>query len=220
MEIIPAILPQNFAELEDKLAMIKGIAKTVQVDICDGKFVPSQTWPYKKEDDNFAAIVNQTEGMPFWESFDFEFDLMVSKPVELIPDWIAAGATRIVLHAGSDDDLTSAFDAMGNIVEAGLAVRSSTNISEIERYKDRITFVQCMGIDKVGFQGQPFDEKILDKIKEIKAAWPDLQVSVDGSVNEETASKLKEAGADRLVIGSALFNAHNIVQAFQEFKRV
>ena len=56
MQILPAILPKNFSEIEDKIALVKGIAPLVQVDICDGKFVPSTTWPYRKADDNYEAI--------------------------------------------------------------------------------------------------------------------------------------------------------------------
>jgi len=51
MEIIPAILPRDFNEIEEKTLLIKGLSKMVQIDICDGKFVPSTSWPYKKHDE-------------------------------------------------------------------------------------------------------------------------------------------------------------------------
>ena len=57
MEIIPAILPKDFAEIEEKIEMVIGIAPLVQIDICDGKFVTSTTWPYKKSDENFEKIL-------------------------------------------------------------------------------------------------------------------------------------------------------------------
>jgi ribulose-phosphate 3-epimerase len=70
-------------------------------------------------------------------------------------------------------------------------------------------YVELMGIDEIGRQGQPFDERVLQRIRDIKAKYPDLEVSIDGSVNEDTLPRLKEAGADRFVVGSAILNAEN-----------
>ena len=64
MEIIPAVLPKDFSELEEKVQMVVGLADTVQVDICDGKFVPTTTWPHKRRDENFEAIIREDRGMP------------------------------------------------------------------------------------------------------------------------------------------------------------
>ena len=75
-----------------------------------------------------------------------------------------------------------------------------------------------MGIDSVGFQGQIFDEKVIAKIKEVKKIYPELTIQIDGGVNLETAPLLKAAGADRLVIGSAIFESENIVEAIEKFK--
>ena len=75
-----------------------------------------------------------------------------------------------------------------------------------------------MGIDHIGFQHQAFDEKVLSKIKEVKVKYPDLAISIDGGVSLKTAPKLIEAGADRLVIGSAIFNSDNPIDAIQQFK--
>jgi len=63
-EIIPAVLPKDFTELEDKVSLVQGSVKTVQIDVCDGQFTPLATWPYKKTDDSFTKIVAQEEGLP------------------------------------------------------------------------------------------------------------------------------------------------------------
>jgi ribulose-phosphate 3-epimerase len=219
-EIIPAILPKDFAELQDKIEFVRGQVKTVQIDICDGQFVHNATWPYKKHDDSFDRILKEEEGLPGWESLDYEFDLMVNKPEEVISDWIIAGAARIVIHAEATGDLLAAMNAVPETVEVGLALNIETDISQIADFKDKIKFVQCMGIDHVGFQGQEFDAKVIEKIKAIKAKYPDLPVSVDGGVSLETAPLLKAAGADRLVIGSAIFNSDNAFEAIRKFKRM
>jgi ribulose-phosphate 3-epimerase len=77
-----------------------------------------------------------------------------------------------------------------------------------------------MGIDTIGFQHQPFDAKVIDKIKEVRAAYPEIPISVDGGVSLENGSALLEAGANRLVVGSAIFEADNYVDAVTEFKKL
>src|SRR5205085_673045 len=104
LEIIPAILPKDFAELTEKIALIKGFTKTVQIDICDGQFVQNATWPYRKHDDNFDRLLREEEGLPGWESLNYEFDLMVNKPEEIVEEWVHAGAARVIIHAEAKGD--------------------------------------------------------------------------------------------------------------------
>ncbi len=225
MEIIPAILPRDFAEIEEKVEMIKGYAKTVQIDICDGAFVPSSTWPYKKQDENFEAIMREDKGMPAWEKVDYEFDLMIKDPSENdMRQWLSAGAARIIVHLESSNDLNPCLAVINGLVEIGLAINLDTPLSEIEKYADKINFIQCMGIRKIGFQGQKFDADTINKVKEIKTLYPHLKVSVDGGVSLENAPLLKHAGADRVVAGSAIFDEsgdlENIIHSIQKFKSI
>ncbi len=227
IEIIPAVLPKDFAELDEKISLVKGLVKFVQIDICDGQFTPEATWPYRKDDDNFERIQKEESGLPGWEKLDFEIDLMVNKPDEVVEQWITAGASRIIIHAESGERLSvkregvkKAIEILAGRLEVGLALNIETPMDIIETYKDKIQFVQCMGIDNIGFQGQDFDAKVIDKIKEIKTKYPELIVSVDGAVSLESAPMLVEAGADRLVVGSAIFNSDNFTEAIREFKAV
>lgn len=221
MQIIPAILPKDFKEIEEKIELIRGVSDLVQVDICDGKFVPSTTWPYKKRDENFDAILKEERGMPSWEEVDYEFDLMIQNPDENdMRNWLSAGATRISLHAESSPDLSACFGVLDGLVETGLALSISTPIEIIEKYKEKISYIQLMGITKVGFQGQAFDPRVLNKIKEIKEKYPDMLVQIDGGVSFSTAEELKKVGADRLVVGSALFDSDNIVDTFRKLERI
>jgi ribulose-phosphate 3-epimerase len=83
-----------------------------------------------------------------------------------------------------------------------------------------IQFVQLMGIDHIGFQGQEFDEKVIGRVKHLRLKYPGLPISVDGGVSLENAQSLFEAGADRLVVGSAIFNSDNFVEAIANFKKI
>lgn len=221
MEIIPAILPKDFDEIEEKTALVVGLVPIVQIDICDGKFVPNVTWPYKKRDENFESIICEKEGMPSWEDLDYEFDLMIKDPTENdVRQWLSAGALRIVLHAESSADLNPVLGVLNGLVEIGLAINIQTPIDIVEKYKDKISYIQFMGITKVGFQGQAFDPRVLEKIKEAKEKYPDLPVQVDGGISLATAEQLAKAGVDRLVAGSALFESDNIVDTYRKLKQI
>jgi ribulose-phosphate 3-epimerase len=220
MEIIPAILPKDFADLEDHVALVKGLVPLVQVDICDGQFTPSPSWPYRKKDSNFDAIAKEARGLPFWEEVEYEFDLMVNNVQDAILDYVAAGASRIVLHAESKGDVAKAIDVLQGKVEIGLALNIDTPLDAVEPFKEKIQYIQLMGIDNVGFQGQSFDEKVIAKIRLVKEKYPDLAIQIDGSVNEKTAPLLRDAGAGRLIIGSAIFESDNIIETIERFKKV
>ncbi|KKP76359.1 MAG: hypothetical protein UR72_C0002G0005 [Parcubacteria group bacterium GW2011_GWC1_35_21] len=108
IEIIPAILPKNYEDLKNKIALVRGIVPVVQIDICDGIFVPSKTWPFSTggaEDYNFHRILNEEEGMPFWEDIDFEFDLMVVDAVKNFDLYTKLGAKNIIFHLEAVGDL-------------------------------------------------------------------------------------------------------------------
>ena len=77
-----------------------------------------------------------------------------------------------------------------------------------------------MGIEHDGFQGEAFDERVLDQIKKLRAKYPELSISVDGAVNEQTAQLLLKAGANRLVMGSTLLQSYDIRETIREFEKL
>lgn len=219
-EIIPAIMPQNYDDLDEKMSLFVGVVPMVQLDIMDGKFVPARTWPYPR-DTHFDAILAEEEGMPSWENIDFEADLMIKDPELWVPKWVTAGARRIIVHVEGMTDFEKIRDAVPEgMIELGLAINTTTPLSAIEPYLDRVDFVQCMGIARIGFQGEPFDERVLDHVRAIRALRPDMPISIDGSVNFDTASALVDAGATRLVSGSAILEADDFVGAIRKFENL
>ncbi|MDE2038136.1 MAG: hypothetical protein KGI69_02880 [Patescibacteria group bacterium] len=222
-QIVPAILPKDFAELSEKAELMRGSAAAIQVDVCDGQFVPNATWPYKKHDDAFERMSHEEEGLPGWEDMDYEFDLMVNRPEEVVDDWVAAGAARLVIHAESKGDLAKAIAMLQGRVEVGLALNESTDLSAIEALggaSGALSFVQLMGIDRIGFQGQAFDERVIGRVKQVRLAYPGLPISVDGGASSETIPALIAAGADRLVVGSAIFGTSDPLNAFAKLKAI
>lgn len=221
IEIIPAIMPKSYDDLVEKMRLFVGVVPLVQLDIMDGRFVMARTWPYFPGDQHFARIVSEEEGMPEWETLGFEVDLMVGRPEEAILQWIRAGASRIIVHVEGMKDFEAIREAIPEgLIELGLALNTTTSLSTIESYLDRIDFVQCMGIARIGFQGEEFDERVLAHIRALRASRPDMPISVDGAVNFETARVLVDAGATRLVSGSAILESDDVALAIDDMKNL
>lgn len=210
-------MPKSHNDLSETMGLFVGVVPLVQLDIMDGKFVPNRTWPYPR-DSFFDAVVAEEQGMPYWEDIDFEADLMVENPEAWVAKWVAAGARRIIVHVESMQEFEIVRSAVPSLVSLGLAINTTTPISAIEPYLDRIEFVQCMGIARIGFQGEAFDERVLEHIRAIRALRPNISISVDGAVNFETAKRLVEAGANRLVSGSAILESGDVREAVARLK--
>jgi len=227
-EIIPAILEKNFGEIKNKLTALREHAKCVHIDICDGLFAPSQTWPFASggfEDFDWERIMNEEEGMPFWDEFDFEFDLMVSEAMENFDLYMKLGPKRMIFHLGAQKNLEEfehfleGLDMyIRDIVEIGLAFNPSDDLSIVSKLSQKVDFLHCMGSDKVGFQGEKFSEKALENIKFLKKNLPGVIISVDIGINLQNAENILNAGADRLTVGSSIWKSGDPLGALQAFQ--
>ena len=217
IEIIPAIIPKDFEDLRKKISLVKGMTRVIQIDVMDGVFVPEKSWPFA--DPMWSSGVHLE--LPFCNECDFEFDLMVAKPEYNVQDLLDIGAKRIIIHAGSTNKLGEIInDLKEKKVEIGLAFSLDTDIDDYTEFIGEVGFVQFMGIEKIGFQGQVFSEKVIDKIINFRAKYKDIIVSVDGGVDLENAHKLVSAGANRLVSGSSIFESRNIQETLNKFKKL
>jgi ribulose-phosphate 3-epimerase len=196
--IIPAIIPQSFEQLEHTLESISAFTHYVQVDIVDGKFVPFTSWPYG-DGDTISDITSLAQ------KFVLEFDLMVRDPEVVLDEYIKAGAGSVVIHLESTEEIERVFEHHdAHKYQLGLSILNDTPLGELIKLAHRANFVQLMGIADIGSQGQSFDERVLPRIRELRAEFPALLISIDGSVSKETLPRLKEAGANRFVSGSAI----------------
>ncbi|MFZ1019673.1 MAG: hypothetical protein WAN61_01615 [Minisyncoccia bacterium] len=227
-EIIPAILEKDFGEIKNKLTFLRSRAKCVQIDFCDGVFVKNQTWPFATggfEDYDFTKILNEEEGLPFWEEFDFEFDLMVMDASENFEVYLKLGPKRVIFHLSAQknlEDFKHFLDGLDmytrDSVEIGLAFKPSDDLSVVAELSYKVDFLQCMGIDQDGFQGEKFDEKVIENIKFLKDSLPGIIISVDGGVSLENAEILLDAGADRLTVGSSIWKNGDPLGALKNFQ--
>jgi len=211
--IIPAIMPKNFSDLEHKVNLVAQHTDTVQIDIMDGTFVPNKTWPYPLPDARFTALQHEDEGLPFWETMNYELDLMVRHPDEHFEQWVKLGPSRIIVHVESlahPQQFFESVQSLRSLIEIGISFDNSTGAEAVLPYLPFVDCVQVMGIARVGFQGQPFDDRALYNIKQIQKAVPDMQITVDGAVGKDTIKKLFDAGVTRFVAGSAVFHDDTI----------
>ncbi len=227
-EIIPAILEKNFSEVKNKLTSLREHARCVHIDICDGIAVENQTWPFSSggfEDHNFTKIMNEEEGMPFWEDFDFEFDLMVADAVENFDLYVKLGPKRIIFHPNFGGDLEDFKNFIEGLdmyirdnIQIGVAFKPSDDLEKVSRLSHSVDFLHCMGSDKIGFQGEAFSQKALENIKFLKKDLPGIIISVDIGINLENSPSILAAGADRLIVGSGIWKSTDPLGALKNFQ--
>lgn len=217
-KIIPAILPHTYEELEVGLARLVGGPEYVQIDVCDGLFVTTRTWPLNPPDRaHFSDIIKGDDGLPYWHEFNFEVDLMVHTPEKHVLNWVAAGVSRVVVHLKSRHSWQEFIDAVGDTAEIGLAIDLDPPYDTLALYMPHIEYLQVMGIARLGMQGTVLDQRVFGLIERIKKDFPDVTLQVDGGVTEENARTLRDAGADRLVVGSAIMRAASPRDAYHRF---
>ncbi len=226
-------MPKRFSDIEQDIEQVVGVTPIVQIDLCDGIFVPNRTWPFEghgtkdkayMDDQDMKGLLTEDIGMPAWETVDYELDLMVRDPATILPDLMPIGPKRITVHLASLTNPAEFFAQLDNFykvqIEIGLAITSESDMDVVASLVPEVSYIQCMGIENVGFQHQEFNTKILDTIRTLRAQFPILPISVDGAVNDETIEGLIEAGATRLVIGSAIWESETPGEMVRHFKRV
>lgn len=206
--IVPAIIPKSEDQLRLMLSKLD-FSTEIHIDVVDGEFVPYVSWPYDPVGEPLT-IKDMTDG------FTLEVDLMVSKPLPEAEKWIEAGADMLVFHVETIglQDFTNFVQQTS--VSIGISALNDTSTDIVLKYIAVADYVQLMGIAKIGAQGQSFDDRVLERIGMIKKDFLNLPISVDGSMNKETILKVKEAGANRIIVGSAVVLAENPYASYVE----
>lgn len=194
--IVPALIPTTEA---DVLAATEALqfARELQIDVVDGVFVPTVSWPYHPHGEPIAV-------KPHTDRYTLEIDLMVADPVCAAHAWVKAGADMLVFHVESLSLETFKRYRESATVSVGVAFHGATSLETFLPYVHDADYIQVMGVETIGAQGQPFDSKTIDKVTELRRQFPNHSITVDGGVNASTIQSLKKAGADRFIAGSAI----------------
>ncbi len=206
--LVPAVIPTSAKQINELLPKLN-FASEVQLDVVDGDFVAFKSWP-------FSPSGSPQEVKSATDHFTLEVDLMTTKPVEAGRAWEEAGADILVFHIESIDLTRFEFFVEKSKVTIAVCANNDTPLEEFWPYAKLADAVQVMGIAEIGSQGQPFDERVLDRIKDIKKTFPRLPITVDGSVNQDTILKLKQVGVSRFVCGSAIVKSDNPEIAYKD----
>lgn len=199
--IVPAIIPASKEEVIH-FAKTLSFSKEIQLDLVDGQFVDSICWPYSPSGEPLTV-------KSFLDAYTLEIDLMVAEPVKAATEWIIAGADMIVFHVETLPLAVFKNFVAGTDVSVGASAHGDTSIETLAAYCEYADYIQLMGIREIGAQGQSFDETVIDKIIELKKLFPYKSITIDGSVNQNTIKRLREAGADRFIAGSAIVKQPN-----------
>lgn len=190
--IIPGILEKDFAEIEKKIELVRGFAKTIHVDIIDGKFASNITFLDPKP---FAKYTND---------FLFEVHLMVEEPINYLDSFAAAGFKRFLGHVekmSSQEDFVAKGEFLG---EVGLALDANTPLESLVADYQDLDCVLIMSI-KAGFSAQEFMPETLEKVKKIREK-SQLPIEIDGGINDATIIQALNCGANRFISTSFLFS--------------
>jgi ribulose-phosphate 3-epimerase len=208
IKIAPSILSADINRLQEEINEVEAYSDLLQVDVMDNKFVPN--------------ITPQAELLKKFDTkVPLDIHLMVKEPgEEYIKSFITANKklkiNNITVHYEACSNLEKTLEFIRkNKISPAVAINPKTPLAAIKDVLDKVDMVLIMTVEP-GFSGQKFIESALEKVRELRKIRPDLDIEVDGGINDKTAPLAVKAGANVLVVSSFIFKANDKVSAIKD----
>ncbi|MFD2704850.1 ribulose-phosphate 3-epimerase [Salibacterium lacus] len=202
-KVAPSILAADVSRMKEEIEDAEQAGGDyIHVDVMDGHFVPNITMgPF------VVSSIRPHTSLPL------DVHLMIEKPERYVEDFARAGADILSVHAEACPHLHRTIELIHeHQMKAGVVLNPATPLSAVQHVLKNVDLILLMTVNP-GFGGQAFIEEVLPKLAELRsmldAAGYDAELEVDGGVDEQTAPLCREAGADVLVAGSAVFKKQN-----------
>ncbi len=212
VKIAPSILSADFSRLgEEVKAVEEAGADWIHVDVMDGKFVPNIT---------VGPLV--VESLRKVTKLPLDVHLMIENADQYIEDFANAGADIISVHAEACPHLHRTIDSIKeNGAKAGVVLNPATTLFALDEIIEQVDMVLLMSVNP-GFGGQTFIGSVLSKIEllcnTLNESGVELDVEVDGGIKLDNAATIKQAGANVLVAGSAIFGSDDYKKAIEALR--
>lgn len=202
--IIPAIIATSQEELNKRINKVKDYLLLLQLDIMDGKFVPTHSI-------DFDFKLPKT-------NCSYEAHLMVNNPEKWIKKhWKIADIILVHIESCKEPEkIMKLVKTKGKKI--GFVLNPETTIEKIKPYLNKIDQVLVMTVDP-GYYGSPFLPETLDKVRELRKLKPNLDIEVDGGIDSNTIEQAYKAGANLFVSGSYLQKSEDVKKAIEDLKK-
>ena len=207
IRVVPAILTEDPRALEDMVKQAESFTDYVQVDFMDGQFVPSRS-------------INPEHLAQLQTKLGWEAHLMVLHPETYLECLRHAGARKVIFHyeaTPSPEEVIRATRSLG--LGVGLAINPETPVSAIGTFLGEIDSVLLLSVHP-GFYGKEFIPEVLDKIGELRLSRRDIDIGIDGGVNESNIVQIAESGPDAIYVGSAILLQPNPADSHQRLQGI
>lgn len=214
MKIAPSILSSDFSRLGEEIQMLnESSADLVHIDVMDGMFVPNIT---------IGPCV--IKSLRKYSSLPFDVHLMIQEPHRYIKDFANAGADIITIHVEAESNIHETLKLIKSFgIKTGLSVKPNTSIETVFPYLEILDMVLVMTVEP-GFGGQTFMSDMMHKVTICKTICQkqnlNVEIEIDGGINEDTIVISKQYDVDICVAGTAVFKAKDPKLAIENLKQI
>jgi ribulose-phosphate 3-epimerase len=204
--ICPTITAYDTHEYRDQMEQVEAFAERIHIDLMDGELTPKASpdldqiwWP-----ENLAADVH----------------LMYKRPHEAFDQLLKLRPNLIVIHFEADANHTELAEHLHDHgIKAGLALVQNVSVDEASQLIEKFDHILVFS-GHLGFHGGEADLGLLGKVEEIRAKYPDKEISWDGGINDQNAKQLADAGVDVLNTGGYIQKSADPQKAYATLKSV